>query len=244
MSPSNPHPNAATMTIHSQDSLDNPSRRRLLQGAGAATLAVASGLGSVASAAPAPAVSGPSPVLVEPLNRRDALDWKQVLLAGERSLTLRRDGPTTQVRYVRSDGSLDVNGYVVACYLLRDVRAGQTVQIDPHLLDVLCGIQRWMDFNGKPATIEITSGFRTVKTNDSAEGSGRHSMHLYGRAADIIVPGAPSRLIGDMVQRFNNEGGTGIYLGRGFVHVDTGSARTWVAGPMRPVRTPRPRLRR
>jgi uncharacterized protein YcbK (DUF882 family) len=232
------------MTIYSQDRLDNPARRRLLQGVGASSLVLASGLGSAARSAQAPADTGPAPVLVEPLNRREALDWKQVLLAGERSLTLRRDGPTTKVRYVRSDGSLDVNGYVVACYLLRDVRADQTVQIDPHLLDVLCGIQRWMDFNGKPATIDITSGFRTLKTNDSAEGSGRHSMHLYGRAADITVPGAPSRLIGDMVQRFNNEGGTGIYLGRGFVHVDTGSARTWVAGPPRPTRALRRRTQR
>ena len=87
-----------------------------------------------------------------------------------------------------------------------------------------------------PATIEITSGYRTLKTNDASEGSARHSMHLYGKAADIIVPGAPSTLIGDMVRRFNNEGGTGIYLGRGFVHVDTGSARAWVAGTLHPTR--------
>ena len=226
-----------------QDSLVDPMRRRLLWGASAASVLTVTGLSSSpvrAQSLPAGA-AGRSPILVEPLSRHDALDWKQVLLAGERSLVLRRDGPPTQVRYTRSDGSLDINGYVVACYLLRDVHAGMTVQIDPHLLDVLCGIQRWMDFNGKPATIEITSGYRTVKTNDSAEGSGRHSMHLYGRAADITVPGAPSRLIGDMVQRFNNEGGTGIYLGRDFVHVDTGAARTWVAGPARPVKRARKR---
>lgn len=210
----------------------DPSRRRLLRGAGAAALLGATGLAH-AERRPADPLPAAADLLVQPLHREEALDWKRVLLAGERTLTLRRDGPATPVRYCNRDGSLDRDGYLAACYLLRDVRADRMAQIDPQLLDVLCGIQRWMEFNGKSSTIEITSGYRTVKTNDSAEGSGRHSMHLFGKAADIIVPGAPSTLIGAMVQRFNNEGGTGIYLGKGFVHVDTGSARTWVSGPVR-----------
>jgi uncharacterized protein YcbK (DUF882 family) len=221
------------------------NRRRLLWGVGATALLGTAALTPTIAAA---GLAKPAPALqVEPLSREDALDWKQVLLAGERSLRMRRDGPAATVRYARADGSLDLNGYVVACHLLRDVRADATVQIDPALLDVLCGIQRWMEFNGKPATIEITSGYRTLKTNDAAEGSARHSMHLYGKAADIIVPGAPSTLIGDMVRRFNHEGGTGIYLGLGFVHVDTGAARAWVAGTpslQRPASRPRVRRKR
>ncbi|MEO8279947.1 MAG: DUF882 domain-containing protein [Ideonella sp.] len=165
----------------------------------------------------------------EPLPKQEAIDWRDVLLAGDRSILMRRDGPAVRVRYGNGDGSLDRDGYFAACHLLRDVRAQRTVQIDPDLLDVLCGIQRWMEFNGVLPTIEITSGFRTVKTNDSAEGSGRQSMHLYGKAADIIVPGASSAMIGAMLRRFNDEGGTGIYPGRQFVHVDTGQARTWVS---------------
>ena len=141
------------------------------------------------------------PVLeVEPLQRHDALDWKDVLLAGDRTILMRREGPTQRVRYADSNGRLDRDGYFTACHLLRDVRADRTVQIDPELLDVLCGIQRWMEFNGKLSTIEITSGFRTLATNQSAEGAARQSMHLYGKAADIIVPGAPSAMIGTMVQ--------------------------------------------
>lgn len=213
--------------------IDTPdaTRRRLLFGVGATALLGAAGRAAAQghlAADPAPEAA----LTVQPLSREESLDWKKVLLAGERTILLRRDGPVTPVRYCNRDGSLDRDGYLAACYLLRDVRAGRMVQIDPQLLDVLCGIQRWMDFNGKSSTIEITSGYRTVQTNDSAEGSGRHSMHLYGKAADIVVPGAPSTLIGAMVRRFNREGGTGIYLGKGFVHVDTGSARTWVTpGP-------------
>jgi uncharacterized protein YcbK (DUF882 family) len=214
-------------------------RRRLLCGTGAALV-----LGC--TAAPLRALAGApdsAPALtVQPLSREEALDWKKVLLAGERSIRMRRDGPPVVVRYCDREGRLDREGYRAACYLLRDVREGCMVQIDPQLLDVLCGIQRWMEFNGKSSTIEITSGYRTVKTNDSAEGSGRHSMHLVGKAADIVVPGAPSTMIGAMVQRFNNEGGTGIYLGRGFVHVDTGSARSWVTPAPAPAPAPRRRV--
>lgn len=223
-------------------------RRRLLQAAGAALLGLATPVfadsarsspvdGDDGPGGPA-APSGLAPALeVPPLRRPDAPDWKQLLLAGERRLVLRRDGPVRSLRYGLPDGSLDHEGYLAACYLLRDVRAGRMARIDPHLLDVLCGIQRWMDFIGQRSTIEITSGYRTVRTNDSAEGAGRHSLHLLGKAADIVVPGASSRVIGDMVQRFNQDGGTGIYLGKGFVHVDTGAPRTWIAGP-------RPRRRR
>jgi len=221
----------------------DPSRRRLLWGFGATALLGGAGLAPacaralhLSTAGPTPAPSLAPALQVQPLSRENALDWKDVLLAGDRSLRMRRDGPVATVRYARRDGSLDLNGYIVACHLLRDVRADKTVQIDPALLDVLCGIQRWMEFNGRPATIEITSGFRTARTNDAAEGSQRHSMHLYGKAADIIVPGASSALIGDMVRRFNHDGGTGIYSDRGFVHVDTGSARSWVTGPPRPTR--------
>ena len=228
------------------------SRRRLLWGAGAAALlsipcvAQAQSLAFDPAASrgnPAGSAAPATPLLGLPLRREEALDWKQLLLAGDRSITMRRGGPSTAVRYCNGDGTLDRDGYLAACYLLRDVRAERMVQIDPHLLDVLCGIQRWMDFHGRSSTIEITSGYRTVKTNDSAEGSGRHSMHLFGKAADIVVPGASSNLIGAMVQRFNNEGGTGIYLGKGFVHVDTGSARTWVT-PAVVTRTRRRRKQR
>lgn len=196
-------------------------RRRLLAGIGAGLLLGGCGLAEAARAAGLSARVEPSPP-------RDGLDWRDALLAGDRSILMRREGPAKRIRYRNGDGSLDRDGYIAACHLLRDVRAERTVQIDPELLDVLCGIQRWMEFNGTLPTIEITSGYRTRKTNEAAEGSGLQSMHLYGKAADIMVPGASSAMIGAMVRRFNHDGGTGIYPARQFVHVDTGAPRTWI----------------
>lgn len=157
------------------------------------------------------------------------LDWRKYLISGERSILMRRDGAAQRVRYCTADGQLDREGYGIACLLLRDVRAGKMFPIDPRLLDILCGLQRWAEFNGRSAVIQLLSGFRTLATNGSTEGAAKNSMHLYGRAADIVFEGMPSGLLGAMVRSFNDQGGTGIYLNRGFVHVDTGAARSWVS---------------
>lgn len=174
---------------------------------------------SAAHAAPAPAAQAAPPT-----------DWRQLLLAGERSVLVRRDGgPLSRVRYCTSDGMLDRDGYAKLCLLLRDVKAGKLYAMDPRLLDVLCGLQRWGEANGRDAAINLLSGFRTLQTNSALEGAALNSMHLYGRAADIVLEGFSSGLLGAMVRQFNPKGGSGIYLNRGFVHVDTGAARSWVS---------------
>lgn len=162
-----------------------------------------------------------------------AADWKQHLLRGERSIRMRREGVTASIRYCTADGILDLGEYQRACHMLRDVRANKLHPMDPRLLDVLCGIQRWMSFNGLDAVIQIQSGFRTAATNSSTEGAAKNSMHLVGKAADIVIPGVRSAVVGAMVKEFNGGGGTGIYLSRGFVHVDTGAARSWVSNDRR-----------
>lgn len=156
-------------------------------------------------------------------------DWRRRLLAGERSIVMRRDGAVKRVRYCMADGMLDRDGYAQACVMLRDLRAGKMFPMDPRLLDVLCGLQRWGEANGRSSTILLTSGFRTDETNSATEGAARNSMHRYGRAADMVLEGFSSGLMGAMVREFNKDGGTGIYLARGFVHVDTGAARSWVS---------------
>lgn len=156
-------------------------------------------------------------------------DWRKYLLAGERTIIMRRDGSAQRVRYCLADGSLDRDGYGLACTMLRDVQAGKLYPMDPRLLDILCGLQRWAEYNGRSSVIQLLSGFRTAKTNSDTEGAALNSMHLYGRAADVVFEGLSSGLMGAMIRAFNTQGGNGIYLNRGFVHVDTGAARSWVS---------------
>ncbi|MEJ6002605.1 YcbK family protein [Paucibacter soli] len=156
-------------------------------------------------------------------------DWRRALLSGERSITMRRDGALRRVRYCTQDGLLDREGYAQACMLLRDVQAGKLAAMDPGLLDLLCGMQRWAQHNGREANFEILSGFRSLQTNSATEGAALNSLHLYAKAADIRVEGISSSMLGAMAKQFNVAGGNGIYVNRGFVHVDTGRSRTWIS---------------
>jgi uncharacterized protein YcbK (DUF882 family) len=106
------------------------------------------------------------------------------------------------------------------------VRGNQVVQIITRLLDLLCAIQAWVGAYGYNAPIEILSGYRSPYTNAHTEGAARNSMHMYGRAADIVLPGLPVEYLGRLAQRYS-AGGVGFYQGSGFIHVDTGRIRTW-----------------
>jgi len=69
--------------------------------------------------------------------------------------------------------------------------------------------------------IHITSGYRCTEHNRKVGGV-RNSRHLSGEAADIVIEGMGPREMYShalAIQEFRN-GGIGIYVDRGFVHVD------------------------
>ncbi len=91
-----------------------------------------------------------------------------------RALWLRRKETGEEVRTVYwADGKLVVDAYVQCCTLLRDVRAGAVVQMNPTLLDILCGVYGWFAQAGIERPIVVTSGYRTQATNGRTEGSAR-----------------------------------------------------------------------
>jgi uncharacterized protein YcbK (DUF882 family) len=187
------------------------SRRTFLQGM-AGTLLVGGHASTVLAAPPANA-----PVL-------DNNFWEK-----PRELWLKRSQTGDELRAVYwKDGTFLVEGYVGLCKLLRDVRADQAVQMDPLLLDVLAGMQGYYRAFGWNQPIYVTSGFRSVATNKAlvSEGAALNSMHLYGKAADIHMPGIPVTHLGK-VKQYLHDGGVGFYERRGFVHVDTGTLRSW-----------------
>jgi uncharacterized protein YcbK (DUF882 family) len=59
-----------------------------------------------------------------------------------------------------------------------------------------------------------------------SEGAAMNSMHLYGRASDIWLPGVPVKDVGDLARHLQ-QGGVGYYEHKNFVHVDTGKIRVW-----------------
>ncbi len=137
-----------------------------------------------------------------------------------------RSGEERRVTYF-AQGQVVPDGYVAACQLLRDVRTGTAVQMDVRLLDLLRAVQGWLAGHGVDRPLVVLSGYRTQATNDVVSGA-RASMHLYGRAADIDMPGVPAEYLARLAGYFQG-GGLGLYVGR-FVHVDTGPVRYWRRG--------------
>jgi uncharacterized protein YcbK (DUF882 family) len=54
----------------------------------------------------------------------------------------------------------------------------------------------------------------------------RDSQHTHGNAVDFRIPGIDVRTL-ESWARSLRLGGVGLYLGSGFIHVDTGRVRYW-----------------
>lgn len=146
-----------------------------------------------------------------------------------RTLWLKRLATEDEVRVCYwANGQYLPDGYARLCWLLRDIREDQAVQMDTTLLNVLTGIQAYFSAFDVKGPIIVTSGYRTLATNERllSEGAARNSMHLYGRAADITLPGVSVQKLGE-VKRYLHAGGLGFYPSKHFIHCDTGRERVW-----------------
>ncbi|MEG1970349.1 MAG: DUF882 domain-containing protein [Burkholderiaceae bacterium] len=192
------------------------NRRRLLQG-GAALL------GFVSLDSLAVAIEAQPPAAVEPVPARPLAG----LLAERRSLWLQRGDEELRATWWTAARGQDRDEYLKLCWLLRDVQANRVMPIDRDLLDLLAGIQAWLGNGGQRLPMRIHSGYRSARTNHKTEGAALNSKHVLGKAADISIPGVSNVTLAG-ISRVLGVGGTGFYVGRGFVHVDTGSERLWI----------------
>lgn len=112
-------------------------------------------------------------------------------------------------------------------HLLRDFRTGESVQMDPQLLDILYDLQTLAD---REAPFEIISGYRSPQTNAMlhrrSSGVANKSQHMLGKAVDIRLGGYPTQRLSEFARSLAR-GGVGFYPTSDFVHVDTGRVRYW-----------------
>ena len=112
-------------------------------------------------------------------------------------------------------------------HLLRDHRSGEVQRIDTKLLDLLHALGKKLG-TGQP--FHVISGYRSPKTNEMLRAGGRgvasKSMHLYGKAVDIRLPGCGLRALREAALEAK-AGGVGYYPEAQFVHVDVGRVRFW-----------------
>ena len=112
-------------------------------------------------------------------------------------------------------------------YVLRDFRTNQVFPMDPRALDIISIIQR-KSRTSRP--LEVLSGYRSPKTNamlrHDSGGVAKNSLHMYGQAIDIRMPGYNTSRLRKVAMDLR-AGGVGYYPRSNFVHVDTGQVRSW-----------------
>lgn len=155
----------------------------------------------------------------------------QASLGGDpRSIVLHHpaSGETVGVTFRRADG-YDPQALDRIATLFRDRRTGETVPVDPTLVELLADLRDRCGA-GPDTPVHITSGYRSPLTNVALARSNpnvaENSYHLRGQAADIAIPGVPPRRLAEEAAALQR-GGYALYVHTGHVHVDTGPVRTW-----------------
>jgi hypothetical protein len=113
--------------------------------------------------------------------------------------------------------------------MLRDHFTNATTAMEPRLIEILVAAAARF----KSPTITVVSGFRHPKYNLILRKKGhqvaRDSHHSHGDAVDFYVPPQSQARTLEMQAWAKDQklGGVGLYLGSGFVHMDTGKIRFW-----------------
>lgn len=130
------------------------------------------------------------------------------------------------IRYCRN-GKYDPEALKKINYILRDHRTGDIKAIDSQLLDLLYTIGLKTKSN---SPFHVISGYRSCATNSmlrqKRSGIASKSLHMYGKAIDIRIPGYSTRRLRDVAIQVQG-GGVGYYQKPDFVHVDVGRIRFW-----------------
>ena len=164
-------------------------------------------------------------VLINPLSALAAIN-PQPNLIKKLSFYNTHTNERLSVCYYRN-GEFDVKALSKINYILRDHRSREVKAIDIHLLDML----HTLSLKTKPqATFHVISGYRSPATNrklrKNGNGVASKSLHMYGKAIDIRMPGYSTRQLRNVARKMK-AGGVGYYPKSDFVHIDTGRVRFW-----------------
>ncbi len=125
------------------------------------------------------------------------------------------------------DGSYLPDELAKINHLFRDIRTGSVKPINKDLIDLLHSVQQKLIIT---EPFHIISGYRTPRSNailrKNNKGAAKNSMHMYGKAVDIRVPGYSLKGIRRAAMKFHS-GGVGYYPRSEFVHIDVGNVRYW-----------------
>lgn len=139
-------------------------------------------------------------------------------------------GEAYDFRFRDTKGNYDNNILTSLDWFFR-CRDGTWLTMDVRTVELLNYLSKLL---GDPL-IQINSGYRSPSYNSSLrlgnENVARNSLHQYGRAVDISIPGMSIREVCSYALYARNVlgyGGIGYYPRSGFVHIDNGPVREWV----------------
>jgi len=147
---------------------------------------------------------------------------------GDGKLTLYRPdkGERESFVYRDSKGRLSAQELDKIARFFRCRLTGEVHDIDAELIETLDIVSD--RFGGKE--VEIISGYRSPTRNAlmrrKSKRVAKDSLHMRGRAADIVIRGVPAAAIRDFAYSLM-KGGVGYYGSRSFVHIDSGPMRAW-----------------
>jgi len=179
------------------------TRRRLLKAGGAATLVSAAGL-LARPARSLEAAGAPKRIALKNLHTDEKLE----------------------IEFFR-DGAYVPDALASIGVLLRDFRTGERHAIDPSLMDYLVKVAHQARID---PVFSVISGYRSPQTNahlrEQSTGVAQHSLHIEGRAIDVRMSGIDCADLAAHALDLKR-GGVGYYRASDFVHLDTGTFRTW-----------------
>jgi uncharacterized protein YcbK (DUF882 family) len=114
-------------------------------------------------------------------------------------------------------------------WLFRDLRSGETHDIDVKLLDLLFALKKK---TASESDFHIMSGYRSPATNAALRRQDRdvdpHSLHMQGQAVDVIQDFDALDSLWQAAKALK-AGGVGYYPAFHYVHLDVGPLRHWRA---------------
>ncbi len=112
-------------------------------------------------------------------------------------------------------------------HIFRDFRTGKVKAINKELLDLLFNVRKNIDVDNP---FHIISGYRSPGSNailrQQQNNVATNSLHMYGKAVDIRVPGFSLRTLRREAMKLG-KGGIGYYPRAKSVHLDIGEVRYW-----------------
>lgn len=159
----------------------------------------------------------------------DGLSFAKVLPAEEGSLSLYNTHTQERLSVVfrRPDGTYDTDALNTLNWNMRCHVTNQQTVMDVNAIEYLNLVDKKL---GGGNEIHIISGYRTPSYNSFLQSKhghvARHSLHMVGKAIDIAIPGIALDKVRHTAVALQL-GGVGYYPGEGFVHIDSGTFRTW-----------------